>query len=37
MVEAATEPARLVPLSAEHAEVVAERERLEERWLEVAD
>lgn len=37
MVEAATEPARLVPLSREHAEVVAERERLEERWLEVAD
>ena len=37
MVEAATEPARLLPLSAEHAEVVAERERLEERWLEVAD
>ena len=37
MVEAATEPARLVPLAAEHAEVVAEREDLEERWVELAD
>jgi ATPase subunit of ABC transporter with duplicated ATPase domains len=37
MVEAATEPARLVPLSQEHAALVAEREELEERWLAVAD
>lgn len=36
MVEAATEPARLVPLAEEHAAVVAEREQLEDRWLEVA-
>ncbi len=37
MVEAATDPSRLVPLSAEHAAVVAEREALEERWLAVAE
>jgi ABC-type multidrug transport system ATPase subunit len=37
MVEAATDPARLVSLSAEHAAVVAEREALEERWLAVAE
>jgi ATPase subunit of ABC transporter with duplicated ATPase domains len=37
MVEAATDPARLVTLSGEHAAVVAEREELEERWLAVAE
>ena len=37
MVEAAAEPDRLLVLSSEHAEVVAERDRLEERWLELAD
>lgn len=37
MVEAAAEPDRLLALSSEHAEVVADRDRLEERWLELAD
>ncbi|MCR4512477.1 ABC-F family ATP-binding cassette domain-containing protein [Aeromicrobium sp. 50.2.37] len=37
MAEAAAEPDRLLVLSSEHAEVVAERDRLEERWLELAD
>jgi ATPase subunit of ABC transporter with duplicated ATPase domains len=37
MLEAATDPSRLVSLSAEHAAAVAEREALEERWLAVAE
>ena len=37
MVEAATDPARLLLLAEEHAQVVVEREALEERWLELAD
>ncbi|KQO41943.1 ABC-F family ATP-binding cassette domain-containing protein [Aeromicrobium sp. Leaf245] len=37
MVEAAAEPDRLLALSSEHAEVLADRDRLEERWLELAD
>lgn len=37
MVEAAAEPDRLLALLSEHAEVVADRDRLEERWLELAD
>lgn len=37
MVEAATDPDRLLSLSSEHTQVVAERDRLEERWLELVD
>jgi ABC transport system ATP-binding/permease protein len=33
MVEAATEPDRLMPLDAEHREVVARRQRTEDAWL----
>ena len=33
MVEAATDPEGLVPLDAEHREVVARREQVEDAWL----
>jgi hypothetical protein len=33
MVEAATDPENLIPLDAEHREVVAKREQAEDAWL----
>jgi ATP-binding cassette subfamily F protein uup len=35
MVEAATDPERLLPLDAEHRGVVAQREAAEHEWLEL--